>query len=311
MLGPARGVLHEEPSAVILHAGVCEGRGPRGYGAPTRARSWKRRTQPRRCLRSRLVFSYSEPPRPPRPQREIPKNSRRSLRASLLVLPLIGNTEGLHHFWRNSPATIQTAAYRPPADCGGQNLHEIHTSALLVGGLCGRLRAHQAAARLRASRGRRRPCVHCASRPRSIWTTGQRGVGVDHRRPARRDEQRRLRVPRAGRERGSRVVDRKGRVRALSGLVHRRCPGLRHAGHAGSTAAAGGGNCRSSCQTGTSFACRPARAFRRSKPATSPCTRGSWTAEILNQSCGNEPAPGSTCSESGRVCNSRSSGSAA
>jgi hypothetical protein len=61
MLGPARGILHEEPNAVILHVGVCEGRGPRGYGAPTRARSWKRRIQPRGYLRPRLVLSYSDP----------------------------------------------------------------------------------------------------------------------------------------------------------------------------------------------------------------------------------------------------------
>src|ERR1700693_1737365 len=60
MLGPARGALHEEPNAVILHVGVCEGRGPRGYGEPTRARSRKRRIQPRGYLRPRLALSYSE-----------------------------------------------------------------------------------------------------------------------------------------------------------------------------------------------------------------------------------------------------------
>ncbi len=34
MLGPRRGALHEEPSASIAHARVCEGRGRRGYGNP-------------------------------------------------------------------------------------------------------------------------------------------------------------------------------------------------------------------------------------------------------------------------------------
>jgi hypothetical protein len=47
MPGQGWGVLHEEPSASIAHARVCEGRGRRGYGAPKRARSRKRRTRPR------------------------------------------------------------------------------------------------------------------------------------------------------------------------------------------------------------------------------------------------------------------------
>ena len=46
-LGRVRGVLHEEPSAVTLHARVREGGGRCGYGDPTRARSRKRRIEPR------------------------------------------------------------------------------------------------------------------------------------------------------------------------------------------------------------------------------------------------------------------------
>src|SRR5437867_5424893 len=41
--GQARGVLREEPNAVILHVRVCEGRSPCCYGEPTRAGSRKRR----------------------------------------------------------------------------------------------------------------------------------------------------------------------------------------------------------------------------------------------------------------------------
>src|ERR1700686_38952 len=51
-----RGVLHEEPSASVAPAGVCEGGGRRGYGAHKRARSRKRRTRPRGCLRPRPSF---------------------------------------------------------------------------------------------------------------------------------------------------------------------------------------------------------------------------------------------------------------
>jgi len=47
-LGPRRRVLPEEPTGVIPQGGVCEGRGSaEHHGEPTRARSWKRRTQTR------------------------------------------------------------------------------------------------------------------------------------------------------------------------------------------------------------------------------------------------------------------------
>jgi hypothetical protein len=41
------GVTPEEPAAVILHGGACEGERRRCYGEPKRARSWKRRKEPR------------------------------------------------------------------------------------------------------------------------------------------------------------------------------------------------------------------------------------------------------------------------
>jgi len=44
-------VLLEEPAAGNLHGGVCEGGVFRwGHGGPKRARSWKRRIQPRKHL---------------------------------------------------------------------------------------------------------------------------------------------------------------------------------------------------------------------------------------------------------------------
>jgi hypothetical protein len=53
-LGPVRQVLPEEPTGVISRGGVCEGRGSaEHHGEPTRARSWKRRAQPRGAYRDR------------------------------------------------------------------------------------------------------------------------------------------------------------------------------------------------------------------------------------------------------------------
>ena len=47
--GRTRRVLLEEPAAGNLHGGVCEGGDPRWcHGRPKRARSWKRRIQPRK-----------------------------------------------------------------------------------------------------------------------------------------------------------------------------------------------------------------------------------------------------------------------
>jgi hypothetical protein len=46
--GTERGVAPEEPAAWNLHGGICEGRECwSGHGRPKRARSWKRRIQPR------------------------------------------------------------------------------------------------------------------------------------------------------------------------------------------------------------------------------------------------------------------------
>ena len=60
MPGLGRGVLVEEPNAVILHVRVCEGRGRCCHGEPTRARSRKRRIRPRGYLPQWSVLSYSE-----------------------------------------------------------------------------------------------------------------------------------------------------------------------------------------------------------------------------------------------------------
>jgi hypothetical protein len=48
MPGRAQGVTPEEPTAGNLHGGVRDGRELLGHGRPTRARSWKRRTGPRK-----------------------------------------------------------------------------------------------------------------------------------------------------------------------------------------------------------------------------------------------------------------------
>jgi len=54
------GVVPEEPLRGNLHGGICEGRECRsGQGGPKRARSWKRRTQPRNTYSTRPLF-YSE-----------------------------------------------------------------------------------------------------------------------------------------------------------------------------------------------------------------------------------------------------------
>jgi hypothetical protein len=47
-LGRARGVTPEEPAAENLHGGIREGEFSVRYDRPNRARSWKRRTQPRK-----------------------------------------------------------------------------------------------------------------------------------------------------------------------------------------------------------------------------------------------------------------------
>jgi len=59
MSGRTRRVLLEEPAAGNLHGGVCEGGDSRWcHGGPTRARSWKRRTQPRKTYSlSGLLYS--------------------------------------------------------------------------------------------------------------------------------------------------------------------------------------------------------------------------------------------------------------
>src|SRR5215470_13723918 len=63
--GPEQRVLPEEPTGVIPHGGVCEGRGrPKHHGEPIRARSRKRRIQTRNAysaLRGSLLLGTLPP----------------------------------------------------------------------------------------------------------------------------------------------------------------------------------------------------------------------------------------------------------
>ena len=59
-LGRVRGGSLEEPAAVTLHGGICEGGAPASHGGLKRARNWKRWIQPKKtCSFAGLLYSKS------------------------------------------------------------------------------------------------------------------------------------------------------------------------------------------------------------------------------------------------------------